>query len=119
MCHPTTCPVCQGRQLVYASFYEAEDDDTGMWDRIHAEKAGLPDPTPRVLCRSCGGTGVVWPPEPEGPIRITGDLVIEGNVVATGYREWVLPDQMRGLDVVTGEIPDPIPDVEPYIQGGG
>lgn len=112
MGQPSTCPVCQGRQTVPSSFYGEEDGDIGATEgRIRSG-----EPAPTTPCRSCAGTGVVWPPQPVGPLHVTGDLIVDGNIVSSGYREWLRPGQVRGIDVVSGGIPDQIPDVEPYIQ---
>lgn len=75
---PQVCPMCNGGQVVRRGVYEpacAVDD--------------------LVPCRSCD-KGVVWP-----PTRVAGDLIVEGNVIATGYREWVDPSQ---VDCVTGKV---------------
>ena len=41
-----------------------------------------------VPCRVCSGTGVVWPPAGHvGPLHVTGDVVVTGNVVSSGFRD--------------------------------
>lgn len=53
----STCPICEGKQSVSRFFYEPiVDSDIGK------EDAPLED---IVACRSCNGTGVVWPPDTE------------------------------------------------------
>lgn len=76
---PQVCPMCSGGQVVRRGVYESAGDADEL-----------------VPCRSCD-KGVVWP-----PTRVVGDLIIEGNVVATGYREWVDPSL---VDCVTGKTP--------------
>jgi len=45
---PATCPVCQGMTTVPNGYYGDQGSDAT-----------------RPACRSCGGTGVVWPPSTE------------------------------------------------------
>lgn len=102
MSTPHRCPVCEGRQIVSRWFYEVMPDEVAF--REDPENDGDPPDVHEVPCRSCKGTGVVWNPsgDPSGPLRIQGDVVIEGNVVAEGYREWLPREQVARLDVVTG-----------------
>jgi len=78
---PHVCPVCNGRQRVARSFYE--------------EVSG---PDEEVPCRSCHGTGVVWPVSSEQ--RADLDLVVgfASTVTATD------PDLWCGADPVSFEI---------------
>jgi len=48
---PATCPVCRGNGLVPNGFYR---QTSGDWSSTSV--------TPEI-CRSCGGTGVVWSSE--------------------------------------------------------
>lgn len=43
---PFRCPVCEGRQMLPYGFYELYAQST---TNISAE-----------ICRTCGGTGIVW-----------------------------------------------------------
>ena len=63
MGQPSICPVCGGRQVVGRWLYEAPSETCaylGESDVTEDEaNAGA-----TVPCRSCSGTGVVWPPQP-------------------------------------------------------
>jgi len=72
---PFRCPVCEGKRTVPPGFYVAG--------------------SPAEPCRTCRGEGIVWGVD-GGPMRIVGDLLIEGNVVAKSVQQWV---EARDIDV--------------------
>lgn len=102
---PHICPVCEGRQSVSRFLYEEMP-----------EPAYRPEPEniPRVPCRSCQATGVVWPVSSEQ--RANLDLV-------TGFTATVTlsdPELWCGLDP-TAFVVDPEPEVvttPTWPQGG-
>jgi len=53
---PKRCPICEGRGRLAGDFYDEHEESTAVvaW----------------VKCRTCGGTGIVWPPSVETAPRL-------------------------------------------------
>lgn len=69
-----------------------------------------------VPCRVCDGTGVVWPPAGHvGPLHVTGDVVVTGNVVSSGFR-----DLLQSAGTVDFVVPNVSawPDADTLVYGG-
>lgn len=81
MSTPHICPVCEGRQTVSRWFYEEMPDEVAF--REDPENDGDPPDVHVVPCRSCRGTGVVWPVSSEQRANI--DLV--GGLTETHTRD--------------------------------
>lgn len=54
---PFVCPICNGRGIVPQEFYEP---NRRHYDSTNMKLNYLVD---MATCRTCGGTGIVWPPE--------------------------------------------------------
>ena len=55
---PFCCPVCGGRGTVSYKFYEPFKNCCDNLDTTSTNPY-----IKMTICRTCGGTGIVWPPE--------------------------------------------------------
>lgn len=88
MSTPYKCPVCEGKQIVAQSFYDAGQNPQEM-----------------ESCRSCGGTGIVWSPPTgdSGSLFIGKDVLVSGSLVSDGVYKWMKPEEMQSVDFVPEE----------------
>lgn len=118
------CPMCRGLKEVSRWVYE-EAPEMVTYDRDESDDIREAAEAAEVVpCRVCSGTGVVWPPAGHvGPLHVTGDVVVTGNVVSSGFKDiqphatlgavdFVVPNAQVGSDYWTDQyepVSEPLP----------